>query len=182
MTIYIVLGIVVLLVIYVIAAYNSIVKAEVKVDEGFSTIDVYLKKRYDLIPNLVATVKGYAKHENETLTKIIEARNMAVNSKNLEDIANANNAISTMLPSIFALAESYPDLKANTNFGELQSELSVIENELSNSRRYYNGCVREFNTLIITFPKVIIANIFGKTKKQFFEADKSEKENVKIEF
>lgn len=174
--------VVLIILFYVITAYNSIVKSEIKVDEGYSTIDVYLKKRYDLIPNLVSTVKGYAKHESETLTKIIEARNMAVNSKSVGEIAEANTTISNMLPSIFALAENYPNLKANTNFETLQKELSSIEVDLSNARRYYNGCVREYNTTIITFPKVIIANMFGKGKKEFFEAKGNEKENIKVEF
>lgn len=178
----IVLAVVIILVIYTISVYNSIAKGEVKVDEGYSTIDVYLKKRYDLIPNLVSTVKGYTKHESETLTKIIEARNLAVNSKSVGDIANANKEISNILPSIFALAESYPNLKANDNFISLQNQLKAIEDDLSNARRYYNGCVREFNTSIITFPRVIIANIFGKKKREFFEADKEERKNVKVEF
>lgn len=174
--------IILILIIYVISAYNSIVKAEVKVDEGYSTIDVYLNKRYDLLPNLVSTVKGYAKHESDTLTKIVEARNMAVNSKSVGDIADANSKISNILPSIFALAENYPNLKANTNFEGLQKELSAIETDLSNARRYYNGCVREFNTMIITFPKVIIANIFGKKKKEFFEVKEDRRDNFKVEF
>ena len=178
----IVIAIVVIIIGYGISIYNSIAKSEIKVDEGYSTIDVYLKKRYDLIPNLVSTVKGYAKHESETLTKVIEARNLAINSKDIGEIENANSIISKALPSIFALAENYPNLKANDNFMSLQGELANIEGELSNARRYYNGCVREFNTKIITFPNILIANIFGKTKKEFFEADKGERENIKIEF
>lgn len=178
----IVLVVVVFLIIYTIYIYNSIVKGEIKIDEGYSTVDVYLKKRYDLIPNLVSTVKGYTKHENETLVKIIEARNLAVNSKSVGDIANANKEISNTLPSIFALAENYPNLKASEEFLNLQRELKSIEDELSNARKYYNGCVREFNTSIVTFPRVIIANIFGKKKKEFFEANKDEKENIKVEF
>ena len=154
-----------------------------KIDEAFSTMDVYLKKRYDLIPNLVETVKGYAKHESETLENVIKARNMAMNSQNMEDKINGENMITSSLKSIFALAESYPDLKANENFNDLQNKLNRMEDEIASSRKYYNAVVKEFNTKTEQFPSSIIANMFGFSPKPFFEiADTAQRENITVKF
>lgn len=176
-------AIVLIVALYLMATYNNLVKLRNDVEEGFSTMDVYLKKRYDLIPNLVETVKGYAKHEKETLTKVIEARNMAMNATSFEEKAQGENMLSGTLKSLFALSESYPDLKANTNFIDLQNQLKQIENDIANSRKYYNGVVKVFNTKVEVFPSNFVANMFKFTKKQMFVVDnESERQNVKVQF
>ena len=176
-------AIILLLIVYVIGIYNSLVRLNNDVEEGFSTMDVYLKKRYDLIPNLVETVKGYAKHEKETLTKVIEARNMAMSATSVEDKVAKENALTGTLKSLFALSESYPDLKANSNFIDLQNQLKQIETDIANSRKYYNGVVKVFNNKIQVFPSNIVANMFKYTKKPMFEVeDQAERKNVKVEF
>ncbi len=184
MNIWIIIGIVIaVIVIIAIMMYNSFVSMKNKIDEAFSTMDVYLKKRYDLIPNLVETVKGYAKHESETLENVIKARNMAMNSQNMEDKINGENMITSSLKSIFALAESYPDLKANENFNDLQNKLNRMEDEIASSRKYYNAVVKEFNTKTEQFPSSIIANMFGFSPKPFFEiADTAQRENITVKF
>ena len=172
-----------LLVAYIIGVYNTLVRLNNDVEEGFSTMDVYLKKRYDLIPNLVSTVKGYAKHEKETLTNVIEARNMAMSATTLEDKVAKENALSGTLKSLFALSENYPDLKANANFIDLQNQLQQIELDIANARKYYNGVVKVYNNTIQVFPSNIIANMFKYTKKPMFEVDDAvERKNVKVEF
>ena len=180
------IGIIVVLVIiaiWVIAGYNGFIKAKNNVEEGFSTMDVYLKKRYDLIPNLVETVKGYAKHESETLTKVIEARNMAQSATTIEDKIAGETALTGTLKSLFAVAESYPDLKANTNFMDLQQQLKSIEEDIANSRKYYNAVVKVFNNKCEMFPSNILAGVFHFTKKPMFEVDGAdERKNVKVEF
>jgi len=180
------------LVLFVIGLYNTLVKMRIRVDEAWSDIDVQLKRRYDLIPNLVETVKGYAKHERETLDAVMEARSKAsqvkidAGSATAEDMAafaKAQQGLSGALSKLFALSESYPDLKANQNFLQLQDELSDTEDKIQASRRFYNGTVREYNTKIATVPSNIIANIFGFTKREFFEVDdESQRENVKVSF
>ncbi len=182
MMLWVVLGIVVITVVFVVSIYNKLAKLNVNVDEAFSSMDVFLKKRYDLIPNLVETVKGYAKHEKETLESVIRARNSALSATNTEDKINANNQLAMGLKSIFALAENYPDLKANEGFTNLQNQLTKIEEDISNARLYYNGSVKVFNKEIVVFPNVIIANMLGYSKKPFFEIEESERENVKVEF
>ena len=166
--------------------YNGLVKHRTNSEEAWSDIDVQLKRRHDLIPNLVATVKGYAAHEAGTLEKVIQARNAAVSAGkegSREDQAKAENALSGMLRQVFALSENYPDLKANTNFLELQRELRDTEDKIMSARRFYNGNVRELNMRIDTFPTNIIANMFHFAKRTFFELDDvAEKENVKVEF
>ncbi|MDP2656706.1 MAG: LemA family protein [bacterium] len=184
---YIVLGIAVILIIWIIAIYNGLVTLKNRTEEAWSDIDVQLKRRYDLIPNLVETVKGYATHEQGTLMKVTEARTAAMNAHNsnapLEEQAKNENALSSTLKSIFALAESYPDLKANQNFAKLQDELSDTENKIQASRRFYNGNVRDLNTQIETFPSNIIAGMFKFVKRAFFElTDEKEKEAVKVSF
>ncbi len=176
-------GILLILIIWVIASYNGFVKLKNSIEEAFSTMDVYLKKRYDLIPNLVETVKGYASHEKETLEKVIQARNMAAGAKTLEDKVAGENMLSGTLKSLFAVAEAYPDLKANTNFMDLQNELRRLEDEIANSRKYYNAVVKTYNTKREVFPSVIIAGIFNFAKKPLFEvSDEQERQNVKVKF
>jgi LemA protein len=174
---------IVLLVIWVIATYNRFISLKNNIDEAFSTMDVYLKKRYDLIPNLVSTVKGYAKHEKETLERVIAARNMAMNSQNMEEKVANENALSGTLKSLFAISESYPELKADKNFMDLQESLKNIESEIASSRKYYNGVVKTYNTLREKFPSNIIANMFKFEKRPLFEIEnKEERQNVKVEF
>ena len=167
MKIYILVGVLVLIVIYVLATYNSLVRLNNSVKEAFATMDVYLKKRWDLIPNIVETVKGYAKHEKETLQSVINLRN------SVYDDMSQNEKI--------ALAESYPDLKANQNFLNLSNQLSKIEEDIANSRKYYNAVVKNMNNKILMFPSNIVAKIFGYKELKMFEAQKSERENVRIE-
>lgn len=179
----VILVIVIIGVIWVISAYNGFVRLRNMVEEAFSTMDVYLKKRYDLIPNLVETVKGYAAHEAGTLEKVVQARNMAANAKTIEDKIQGENMLQGTLKSLFAIAEAYPDLKANTNFLDLQSQLQRIEDEIANSRKYYNAIVKEFNIKTESFPSNIIAGIFNFTRKTMFEVNnETEREAVKVQF
>ncbi|WP_025209785.1 LemA family protein [Hippea sp. KM1] len=174
----VVLSILLLVVYY----YNRFVKLKNQIDNAWSDIDVQLKRRYDLIPNLVETVKGYAKHEKETLENVIKARNMAMNAKSVQEKAEGENMLTNALKTIFALAESYPDLKANQNFLDLQNTLSKLEDDIQMARRYYNAVVRDYNVLCESFPSVLIAKQFGFTKREFFEIAESERENVKVSF
>ena len=167
---------------YAIAVYNGLIRLKNRVDEAWSDIDVQLKRRYDLIPNLVATVKGYAAHEKEVFEKVTEARSRAMGAGTAHDKAMAENALSQTLKSLFAVAEAYPDLKANQNFLELQRELTDTEDKIQASRRFYNGNVRDFNTKIQVFPTNIFAGMLGFAKREFFEAGEGEKEPVKVEF
>jgi LemA protein len=180
---YILLGLVVVIALYAVGGYNSLVSLRNQVEEAFSTMDVYLTKRYDLIPNLVETVKGYAKHEKETLEAVISARNKAVNATTMEGKIEAENAMSGVIGRLFALAESYPDLKANTNFLDLQNQLKSIEDDIANARKYFNGVTRQYNTKIEVFPMNLLAGIFGFTKKPLFVvADEQQRQNVKVSF
>ena len=146
-------------------------------------MDVYLKKRYDLIPNLVETVKGYAKHESGTLEKVVQARNLAVNAKTSEERLAGEKQVQSMLGNVFAIAESYPDLKANSNFIDLQKQLQRMEEEIANARKYYNGVVNSYNILCESFPSNIIAGIFKFTKKSLYIVnEESQRENVKVSF
>ena len=169
--------------LYTICTYNKLVKMRIQVDEAFSTMDVYLKKRYDLIPNIVATVKGYAKHEKDTLEAVISARNLAMTSTDPNQKIKANNQLSSTLKSLFALSESYPELQANANFLSLQNDLKAIEAEIANSRKYYNAVVRDYNTKRQSFPSNIIAKWFRFEKRELYEIDDvKERKNVKVEF
>jgi LemA protein len=185
-TLLIVLGVVVILLFLLIAMYNSLIKLKNRVEEAWSDIDVQLKRRYDLIPNLIETVKGYATHESATLEKVTTARTVAMNAQSSGDSKaqlEAENALSSTLKSIFALSENYPDLKANQNFIELQKELADTENKIQASRRFYNGNVRDFNTKLQIFPTNMIANMLGFTAREFFEIENEvERENVKVSF
>ncbi|MCU6765040.1 MULTISPECIES: LemA family protein [Blautia] len=179
----IVLAIVVLLVLWLVSSYNGFVRLRNKSEEAFSAMDVSLKKRYDLIPNFVETVKGYAKHEQDTLQAVINARNMAMNANSPEQKIANDNALSGTLKSLFALTESYPDLKANQNFLSLQNQLSRIEEEIAGSRRYYNGVVNKYNTKTEMFPGNILASLFGFKRKPLYEVNSdAERENVKVSF
>ncbi len=176
----IVVGVVAL---WLVATYNGLITLRNRVDEAWSDIDVQLKRRYDLIPNLVNTVKGYAAHESGTLEKVITARNAAMSATNPQAKAEAENALSGTLKSLFALSESYPDLKANQNFLSLQNELTDTENKILSSRRFYNGNVRDFNTKLQVFPTNIIANALGFAKRDFFEVDAAEeRKNIEVKF
>ncbi|MEJ7821672.1 MAG: LemA family protein [Chitinophagaceae bacterium] len=185
MTLWIILGVAALLVIWFIAMYNGFIKARLKVDNSWSDIRVFLKKRFDLIPNLVNTVKGYASHESQTLEKVVQARNAAaaVAPGDVQGAAEANQVLGGALRGLFALAESYPDLKANQNFLELQAALQSIENDLGNARRYYNATVRDYNTSIQQFPGVLVANATGFKAREFYELEnQSEAQNVEVKF
>ena len=165
---------------------NDFVRLKNKVEEAWATIDVYLKKRFDLIPNLVETVKGYAKHESQTLENVIAARNIAGNAKTVEEKAQAANNLTSSLRALFNMVtENYPQLQANSNFTDLQNQLKGLESELESARRYYNGNVKTFNTKIELFPENIVAKRMGEeyTKKPYFELDsEEERKNVKVSF
>jgi LemA protein len=179
---WIIAGVVAVLVVWAIAIYNGLVRLKNRVDEAWSDIDVQLKRRYDLIPNLVNTVKGYASHEKEVFEKVTEARTRAMAAQSAGDKAKAENMLSQTLKSLFAVAEAYPDLKANQNFLELQRELTDTEDKIQASRRFYNGNVRDFNIKIQVFPNNIFAGMLGFTAREFFEAEGEAKEAVKVEF
>lgn len=169
--------------LWLVSSYNGFVRLRNKSEEAFSAMDVSLKKRYDLIPNFVETVKGYAKHEQDTLQAVINARNMAMNANSPEQKIANDNALSGTLKSLFALTESYPDLKANQNFLSLQNQLSRIEEEIAGSRRYYNGVVNKYNTKTEMFPGNILASLFGFKRKPLYEVNsEAERENVKVSF
>ncbi|MBS1513221.1 MAG: LemA family protein [Bacteroidetes bacterium] len=185
MALWIILGVVVLLILWIIGMYNGMVKSKIKIDNAWSDISVFLKKRFDLIPNLVNTVKGYAAHESQTLEKVVQARNaaVAVPSGDVAAMSAANQQLGGALRGLLAIAESYPDLKANAQFLELQNALQSIEGDLSNSRRYYNATVRDYNTSIQQFPGVLVANIGGFKPREFFELEnKEEAKNVEVKF
>ena len=181
MTIYIIVGIVALIIVYLLICYNSFVKLNNQVKEAFSTMDVYLKKRWDLIPNIVETVKGYANHEKETLEEIVNLRNGSYEKMNDSAKVDVNNKISQGLGRLMAIAESYPELKANENFKDLSNQLSKVEDDIANARKYYNGAIRVYNNKVETFPNNILAGLFGYKSKAMFEANVNERENVKIE-
>ena len=176
---YIIIGIIVVVILYVLIVNNSIIKYFNRVKEAFSTMDVYLKKRFDLIPNLVETVKSYANYENKTLEDIIKARNSYdnfSNEKKLEENKKAVNEINKLI----ALTESYPELKANENFIKLSEQLTSIENDIANSRKYYNATVREYNNKIGIFPNNIVAKLFNHKEEKMFSVNENERDNVKV--
>ena len=178
----VVLVIVVLIALFVISTYNGLVSLRNKVRDQFSQIDVQLKKRSDLIPNLVETVKGYAKHEEGTLEKVIQARNTYLTADSMDDKVKASNEITQAVSKLFALAESYPDLKANENFLDLQTQLKEIEDKISYARQFYNDSVLMYNNKIEMFPSNFVASMFGFKKENFFEATEEEKKNVEVKF
>lgn len=180
MWIYIIITIIVLIVIYALTIYNSFVQLNNKVKEAFSTMDVYLKKRWDLIPNIVETVKGYAKHEKSTLKEVVELRNSAYEKMSDQEKIKTNEQLSSGINKIMALVEAYPELKANENFKDLSNQLTKIEDDIANSRKYYNGVVRIYNNKVEMFPSNIFAGLFGYKSKAMFEVSANERENVKV--
>ena len=179
---FVLLGVLVVVAIFFVSTYNGLVVARNKVRDQFSQIDVQLKKRFDLIPNLVETVKGYAKHESETLEKVIEARNGYANAKTEAEKMAASKELSQGVMQIFALAENYPELKANSNFLELQGQLKEVEDKISYARQFYNDSVLMYNNKTEMFPSNLVASMFGFKKESFFEADEKERENVEVKF
>jgi LemA protein len=179
----VILGVLAVVVLLVISIYNGLVKKRTVCEEGWSSIDVQLKKRFDLIPNLVETVKGYATHEKGLFEEVARLRNMAGSATTVAEQAQVQSQLTGVLGRLIAVAESYPDLKANQNFIQLQTELSALEQGIEMARRFYNGAVRNFNIACETFPSVIIANMFNFAKKDFFEIAAPEERNVpKVEF
>jgi len=179
----IIVAIVVILVLWLILVYNRLITLRNRVKEAWADIDVQLKRRYDLIPNLVETVKGYAAHERELLEKVTQARTQAMGARTLKERGDAENALSQTLKSLFAVSENYPQLRASENFLELQRELTDTEDKIQAARRFYNGNVRDFNTTIQSFPKNIIAGTFGFKAADFFEITEAvQKEPVKVNF
>ena len=178
----IILGIILVLVFYVISLYNNLVKLRNRIENAWAQIDVQLKRRWDLIPNLVETVKGYATHEKETLEAVISARNAATTATGPQESAGAENLLTGALRQLFAVSEAYPDLKANTNFLELQEELTGTEGRIAYARQHYNDQVLKYNTAIETFPAVVIAGMMRFTEREYFEAEGDERGNVTVEF
>lgn len=182
MIMWIIIGAVVLICLYLWITYNSLITAKVRIGEAFSQIDVQLKRRSDLIPNLVETVKGYAKHEKTLLESITKARTALMKAQGPEAKAKANNQLADTLKTLFAVSENYPTLKANENFLELQEELSDTENKIAYSRQFYNSTVMDFNTKLQVFPTMLFGNMLHFTSQQFFAASEEEKKEVKVKF
>lgn len=179
----VVLSLIIVVAVYLIVLYNGFVSKRNRVGEAFSGIDVILKKRFDLIPNLVETVKAYLTHEKETLENIVKLRNQALNANGSDEKMQLEKKLGNAVGTIFALAENYPDLKANTNFLSLQSELSEVETEIERSKRYYNGTVRDYNIAIESFPGNLVAKSFGFPSKNFLELeDTAQRETPKVQF
>lgn len=178
----ILIGIVVLLVIYLVATYNGFVVLKTRIDEALSGIDVQLKRRADLIPNLVETVKGYAKHEKTVFENVTQARSSLMKAQTPHEKAQANNMLTDALKSLFAVAEAYPDLKASENFQELQRQLEDTEDKIAYSRQFYNSNVLDYNAKVKMFPSNIIAQLFNFKEVEFFEAQEEEKKAVKVKF
>ncbi len=183
MALFAVLGIVAVLAVLAISVYNNLVGLREKVNEAWSGVETFLKKRYDMIPNLVETVKGYAKHEEDVFTKVTEMRTRAMSAGSPDDQIKAENALSGTLKTLFAVAENYPDLKANQNFMQFQADYTALEDELNKSRRFYNATVRDYNTTRLVFPNNILAGMLGFTARAYFELDsEEEKKNVEVKF
>lgn len=178
MTGLIVLGVIIAIILFVVSLYNSLVRLRNTSEQAWSDVDVQLKRRYDLIPNLVETVKGYASHERETFEEVVKARNMAMAASSPGEKSQGENFLQKALKSLFALSERYPDLKANQNFLELQNQLSEIEDKIQMARRYYNAVVRELNTKIESVPSNVIADVFNFIKKEYFEIETAEEKEV----
>ena len=179
---YILIGLIIVLLVYVWSVYNSLATGKVRIKEAFSGIDVQLKRRVDLVPNLVETVKGYAKHEKDLIENVTKARTSLMQAKTPGEKASSNNMLSDALKSIFAVSENYPTLKASENFLKLQEELSDIEAKIAYSRQFYNSNVRDYNTTLANFPSSQFGKMFGFTEQEFFEAEEGEREPVKVSF
>jgi len=181
--VWVLIAITVVIIFWLIGVYNSLIKLRNQTDEAWSDIDVQLKRRYDLIPNLIETVKGYAKHESELFENVTKARSNAINAQGTEEQGKAENMLSGTLKSLFAIAENYPELKANQNFIKLQDELTDTENKIQAARRFYNGNVRDFNTKIQVFPNNMFVSMMGFKAYEFFELEEeAAKEPVKVKF
>lgn len=179
----IMLVVVVILVIFVVSGYNKLIRGKLTIDEAFATMDVYLKKRFDLIPNLVETVKGYAKHEESTLAEMVKLRGRNYDGMSEEEKLQSGAVVSQMVPKIMALAEAYPDLKANQNFLDLSKQLSQIEDDIANARKYYNGAVKQYNLSVQMFPNSLIAGLFHFETKKMYEVESSQdRQNVQVRF
>ena len=179
---YILLGVVVLVIFFLVALYNKLAKQKLVVEEASADIETFLKQRYDMIPNLVEIVKGYAKHEKDIFENVSKLRSQAMGAGNLNDKMALEGALEKGISKIFAIAESYPELKANENFLNLQANLKDLETDIQKSRRFYNGTVKDFNTRLIIFPNNMIVKMLGFTEFPFFEAEEEEKKNVEIKF
>lgn len=177
-----IIGLVGLVLLFVWTTYNAFVTLKMRIKEALSGIDVQLKRRIDLIPNLIETVKGYAKHEKGVFENVTKARSALMGAKSMEEKAEANNMLSDTLKSLFAIAEAYPDLKANTNFADLQRQLEDTEDKIAYSRQFYNSNVLQYNTRLMTFPSNLVARVFSFGEEQFFEAQPEERANVKVQF
>ena len=181
--VWIILALLVLLILWFIGVYNGLIRLKNQTDEAWSDINVQLKRRHDLIPNLVETVKGYAAHEKEIFIKVTEARTQAISAQTTEEKGKAENMLSQSLKSLFAVAENYPQLKASDNFAKLQDELSDTENKIQAARRFYNGNVRDFNTRIEVFPNNMVAGMLHFTKRDFFQLENEEESKpVEVKF
>jgi LemA protein len=176
LAIWIIIAVIVVIALFFWATYNGLITLRVRVDEAWSDVNVQLKRRLDLIPNLVETVKGYAKHESGVFTAVTEARANAISAQSVKDTAAADNQLQGTLKSLFAVSEAYPDLKANQNFLDLQAQLVDTEDKISASRRFYNSGVRDLNTRIQTFPSNVVASLFHIIIREFFDVDDSERE------
>ena len=180
--VWIIVILVVVLIAYAVITYNRLVSLRNRIENAWAQIDVQLKRRYDLIPNLVETVKGYAAHERETLENVVRARNMAMSAQGPQDQAAAENMITGALKSVFALQEAYPDLKANENFLNLQEELTGTEGRIAYARQFYNDSVYSYNTKIQSVPSNVIANQFNFDEREYFEVDEGSRENIEVDF
>lgn len=180
---WIILGIIIFVIFWLLSVYNSLIRSKIRTDEAWSDIDVQLKRRYNLIPNLLETVKGYAAHEKDVFEKVTNARAAAISAHGVKEQGQAENMLAGALKSLFAVAEAYPDLKANQNFLELQRELTDTEDKIQAARRFYNSIVRDFNTAVQIFPNSIVAGMFNFKSREFFElGSEAEKEPVKVQF
>lgn len=182
MWMWIIVAILVLIIFYFIATYNKLVVLRNRVRDQWAQIDVQLKRRFDLIPNLVETVKGYTKHESETLENVVKARNTFLSASTPEEEMNADGELTKAMTKLFALTESYPDLKANTNFTDLQKQLEETESKIASARQFYNDTVLTYNNKIEVVPSNVVASIFKFKKEAFFEANETERENVQVKF
>ena len=182
MWMYILIGVIVILLIYFLITYNQFVSLKNNVEEAFSTMDVYLKKRWDLIPNIVETVKGYASHEKDTLNEIIKLRNNTYDNMTTSDKLKTNHKVAQDISKIMLLAESYPDLKANQNFIDLSKQLTKVEEDIANARKYYNATIRIMNNKVQMFPSNIVANMFNFKPAAFFEATEEDRDVPEVKF
>ena len=177
----VIIVLIILLLVFIITVFNALIKLRNSVKDQWSQIDIQLKRRFDLIPNIVETVKAYAKHEEETLKEVVEARNLYEKSTTHEEAINADLKLNEYVPKLIALAEAYPELKANENFVHLQKELSETEDKIAYARQFYSDSVLKYNNKLQTFPNNIIAKLFGFKAEEFFKANENERENVKVE-